>query len=88
MLGLGESREEIIELLSDIKKTGCDIITIGQYLRPSPANTPVQKYYTPQEFEEIKDIAKSFKFKAAASGVFVRSSHNADSILKKAVEAN
>jgi len=88
MLGLGESREEITELLSDIKKTGCDIVTIGQYLRPSSASIPVQKYYTPEEFEAIKDITKSFKFKSAACGVFVRSSHNADSVLKKAVEAN
>ena len=87
IVGLGESREEIKELLSDLKDAGCDIITIGQYLRPSSENVEVSKYYTPQEFKELKNLAESFKFKVVVSGVFVRSSYNAgivlDKILKK-----
>lgn len=86
MLGLGESRKEIIELLSDIEGTCCDIITIGQYLRPSSDNLPVQKYYTPEEFEEIKSIAKSFRFKSVSCGIFVRSSYRAEELLKVAEE--
>ena len=84
MLGLGESRKEIIELLSDIEHTCCDIITIGQYLKPSSDNLPVQKYYTPEEFEEIKLIAKSFRFKSVSCGMFVRSSYRAEESLKVA----
>lgn len=84
MLGLGETKKEIIELLSDLKEVGCDIITIGQYLRPSLANIPVQKYYTPQEFEEIKTIAEGFKFKTVTCGVFVRSSYCAREVLDEA----
>ena len=86
MLGLGESREEIIELLSDIKHTRCDIITVGQYLRPSSDNLPVQKYYTPEEFKEIKLDAESFKFKAVSCGIFVRSSYKAEELLHIAEE--
>lgn len=84
MLGLGEDRKEIIELLSDIERTGCDIITIGQYLRPNSYNLSVQKYYTPEEFNEVESIAKSFKFKSVSCGVFVRSSYKAEELLKEA----
>jgi len=87
MLGLGENREEIVELLSDLKEADCDIVTIGQYLRPSGSNLQVKKYYRPEEFESIKELAESFNFKAVASGIFVRSSYDAgiilDGILKK-----
>ena len=55
MLGLGETRQQVLELLIDLKANRVDIITIGQYLRPSPENIKVTKYYKPEEFEEIKD---------------------------------
>jgi len=87
MLGLGENREEIMELLLDLKEADCDIITIGQYLRPSRSNLPVKKYYRTEEFESFKDLAESFNFKAVVSGIFVRSSYGAatmmDEISKK-----
>lgn len=88
MLGLGEGRKEIVELLSDLKEVGCDIVTIGQYLRPSESNLPVKKYYRPEEFESIKELAESFNFKAVASGIFVRSSYGAGIILDGILNKN
>ncbi len=82
MLGLGEREEEVMELLSDLRKVDCDIITIGQYLRPSEKNTPAKKYYSPEEFEKIGKLAESFGFKAVLSGAFVRSSYKAADILE------
>jgi lipoic acid synthetase len=83
MLGLGEGREEIYQLLFDLKNADCDIITIGQYLSPGPKNFPVQKYYSPEEFEEIKREAENFNFKSVISGVFVRSSYNAAKVFSE-----
>jgi len=77
MLGLGEKEQEIVELLADLEKSQCDIITIGQYLSPGKDNFPVQKYYSPEEFMEIKKTACSFNFKFVVSGIFVRSSYQA-----------
>lgn len=77
MLGLGEDYADILELLSDLKKVNCGIVTIGQYLRPSQFNYPVQRYYKKEEFEEIKKIAESFNFRSVVSGIFVRSSYHA-----------
>lgn len=81
MVGLGEKQEEIKELLADLKKADCDIVTIGQYLRPSPENVKVHKYYTPEEFKQLKALAEKFKFKAVASGIFVRSSYGAEAVM-------
>lgn len=83
MLGLGENMEEVRQLLSDLKEAGCEIVTIGQYLRPSISNLPVHRYYRPEEFAEIKKIAEGFRFKSVESGVFVRSSYHAEFVLKK-----
>lgn len=77
MLGLGENSNEIENLLSDIAESKVDIVTIGQYLSPSSENYPVIKYYSPDEFEEIEKIAKSFGFKYVVSDTFVRSSYQA-----------
>lgn len=88
MLGLGEGRKEIVELLSDLKEVDCDIVTIGQYLRPSGSNLPVKKYYRPEEFESIKELAESFNFKAVTSGIFVRSSYGAGIILDGILNKN
>lgn len=86
MLGLGERGGEIKKLLSDLKEADCDIVTIGQYLRPSASNPAVQKYYKPEEFKEIKKIAESFNFKSVVSGIFVRSSYYADTVLNEIIE--
>jgi len=80
MLGLGESMQEIRSLIYDLKDAGCDILTIGQYLRPSESNFPVKKYYLPEEFAEIKNFAGTLNFKYVSSGPFVRSSYNASAV--------
>lgn len=77
MTGLGETKEEIIEVLHDLKNHGVDFITIGQYLRPSPRHLAVQKYYHPDEFEELRIAGKALGFEMVASGPFVRSSYHA-----------
>ena len=73
--GLGESTQNIFNTITDIKKTGCDIFYIGQYLAPSKKHLPVKKYYTPKEFKEIKNFADSLGFKKTVSGPLVRSSY-------------
>ncbi|QDV19710.1 Lipoyl synthase [Gimesia panareensis] len=77
MLGLGETREEILEVCADLKAVGCDIITIGQYLQPTPQNLPVERFLTPEEFDEVGDQVRAMGFKLVASGPFVRSSYHA-----------
>jgi lipoyl synthase len=79
MLGLGEAEDEIKALILDLNEAGCDILTIGQYLRPSGNNFKVSKYYSPQEFENIKNFAQSLNFKYVVSGSYVRSSYHASS---------
>jgi len=88
MLGLGEGEKEIIELLSDLKKIDCDIITIGQYLKPSENNLPVKKYYSPEEFKKIEEFAKGYGFKEVICGPFVRSSYNADVVVRKILKCD
>ena len=83
MLGLGEEIEEILELLHDLESTNCDIVTIGQYLQPSKENYPVQKYYSGEEFEKIKNLASNFNFKSVVAGIFVRSSYEAASTINE-----
>ena len=87
MLGLGESREQIPELLEDLKESNVDIVTIGQYLSPSKDNIAISKYYTPEEFKEIEKTALKIGFKAIAAGPFVRSSYDAELVLDKALES-
>lgn len=83
MVGLGETMEELKELFQDLRTSGVDLLTIGQYLQPTRQNVPVERFYTPQEFEELKDIALSFGFIDVVSGPFVRSSYNADQMYRK-----
>lgn len=83
MIGLGETIEEIKETINDLKKSNVDIITIGQYLRPSKNNPEVSKYYTPDEFKELKEYALSIGFKHVESGPLIRSSYNAIEAIKK-----
>ncbi|MFW5793498.1 MAG: lipoyl synthase [Bacteroidota bacterium] len=78
MLGLGETDEEVLETMDDLKKAGCKIITFGQYLQPSHKHLPVKRYVSPEKFEEIKKIALKKGFKHVESGPLVRSSYHAE----------
>lgn len=78
MLGLGETNEEIIEVMKDMRAHDVDMLTLGQYLAPSQHHIRVERFVTPQEFEELAEIAKSLGFKNTASGPLVRSSYHAD----------
>jgi lipoic acid synthetase len=80
MVGLGESKEEVVGVLRDLRSRGCDIVTIGQYLRPSPANLPVIEYVPPALFDEFRTIGEAMGFHYVASGPFVRSSYHAAEI--------
>ncbi len=77
MLGLGETREEVLEVCADLRKVGCDMLTLGQYLQPTPAHLPVERYLPPEEFDKIGDLARGLGFRFVASGPFVRSSYHA-----------
>ena len=78
MLGLGETRVEIINTLKDLRSVNCQRITLGQYLRPSLAHIPVQHYWEPKDFKEFACIAKELGFKKVNSGPLVRSSYHAE----------
>ena len=77
MLGLGEQFEEVVEAMRDLRAVDCQRLTIGQYLRPSLAHLPVDRYWTPEEFEELGSIAKGLGFSDVRSGPLVRSSYHA-----------
>ena len=77
MLGLGETQKEVLELLRDLRETGCDFLTIGQYLQPRQDRLPVIRFIPPEEFDEYKKVGEEMGFKAVASGPFVRSSFHA-----------
>jgi len=78
MVGLGEKEDQVIELLKDLKKVNCDIITIGQYLQPSKEHYEVVEYVHPDKFKKYEKIAKDMGFIYVASGPFVRSSYHAE----------
>lgn len=80
MLGLGETREEVINVLSDLRKADCDLVTIGQYLRPSPKHHPVAAFVTPQEFSEYEQTGMEMGFAGIASAPLVRSSFKAEEL--------
>jgi lipoic acid synthetase len=77
MVGLGEEWHEVVATLTDLRTAGCQIVTIGQYLRPSLANLPLARYYTPSEFADLKRIALQLGFGHVESGPLVRSSYHA-----------
>jgi lipoic acid synthetase len=83
MLGLGETEVDIKKTLEDISGTGCDILTIGQYLMPSKVHYPLDRYVKPEEFEAWKEYAYNLGFKAVEAGPFVRSSYRAKEIYEK-----
>ena len=78
MVGLGETWDEIIDTMRDLRSVGCDLLTIGQYLRPSAKHVALAKWYTPEEFEELGREADALGFRHVASGPLVRSSYHAD----------
>jgi lipoic acid synthetase len=77
MVGLGETTAEVVDTLRDLRRVGCQILTIGQYLRPSLANLPMDRYYSPAEFAELKRIGIELGFGHVESGPLVRSSYHA-----------
>ena len=87
MVGLGETWNEIIETMRDLRSVSCDLLTIGQYLRPSEKHVPLSRWYTPDEFDELRLEGEALGFKHVASGPLVRSSYHADE-QHKAAAAN
>ena len=77
MVGLGETMDQLMETVKDIAETGCDILTVGQYLSPTKTALPVEKFYIPAEFDEIRDRAYEFGLKHVESSPLVRSSYKA-----------
>ena len=78
MLGLGEEREEVEAVLRDLRRHGCDMLTVGQYLQPSREHFPVRRYVPPEEFDALAALARDLGFTAVASGPMVRSSYHAE----------
>jgi lipoic acid synthetase len=87
ILGMGETIEEILQALSDLQNAGCDLITITQYLRPSPRHHPVERWVKPEEFVELAAAAKALGFLGVMSGPLVRSSFRAGRLYKEAMAA-
>jgi len=83
MLGLGETHEEVLDTLVDLREAGCDFLTIGQYLQPTRNHLPVQEYVRPEVFDILGSQARSLGFAAVASGPFVRSSYQAREMVLK-----
>ena len=78
MVGLGETWDELVDTMRDLRSVNCDLLTIGQYLRPSQKHAPVTKWYTPAEFDELRLEGEELGFRHVASGPLVRSSYHAD----------
>jgi lipoic acid synthetase len=88
MLGLGETKDEVLDVLRDLRTHGVDFLTIGQYLRPSPRHLAVQKYWHPDEFAQLKIAGDALGFEMVASGPFVRSSYHAGEDFSRATNGN
>jgi lipoic acid synthetase len=84
MLGLGETKAEIVAVMEDLREAGCDLLTLGQYLPPSPQHYPLDRYISPEEFAEFEMIGKSLGFAEVASAPLVRSSFRAAELYAKA----
>jgi lipoic acid synthetase len=81
---LGETTDEILDTLSDLRDAGCDLLTLGQYLQPSADHLPVVRYIPPEEFDELGRAARTLGFHQVASGPFVRSSYHARDMAQEA----
>lgn len=86
MLGLGETKEEVLEVMKDLRRVDCDLLTLGQYLSPSSEHLPVTRFIHPDEFEELAAQGRKLGFGGVASGPFVRSSYRADELLRQREE--
>ena len=82
-MGLGETRKEVFSTLDDLRRTGCAMVTIGQYLRPSKDQVPVQEFVTPEQFDEYRNHGLSLGFTEVSAGPFVRSSYRAEEMVKE-----
>jgi lipoic acid synthetase len=78
MLGLGETNDEVLQVMRDLREYQVDILTLGQYLRPSPQHLPITRYVPPSEFEDLKRVGREMGFRHVESGPLVRSSYHAD----------
>jgi lipoic acid synthetase len=87
ILGLGETREEVSQALRDLHEAGCELVTITQYLRPSPLHHPVERWVKPEEFVELRAEAEEIGFAGVMSGPLVRSSYRAGRLYRQAIEA-
>lgn len=87
MVGLGESFDEVVQTIADIRAQGTDILTVGQYLRPSPVHLPIERYWTPEEFAELKVAGYRMGFRHVESGPLVRSSYHAERGVERRVTA-
>jgi len=81
MLGLGETTEELLDVLADLRAVGCDMLTLGQYLAPTLKHIQVARYVPPEEFDALRELALALGFRHVASGPFVRSSYHADEMV-------
>jgi lipoic acid synthetase len=86
ILGLGEEPEEVVEAMRDLREVGCDLLTITQYLRPSPRHHPVSRWVRPEEFVELREKAEELGFAGVMSGPLVRSSYRAGRLYRQALE--
>jgi lipoyl synthase len=86
MLGLGETADEVLSVLADLRRTGCDLLTLGQYLAPSKEHLPVARFVPPEEFEQLGRKAREMGFSGVASAPFVRSSHEAGALLAESLK--
>jgi lipoyl synthase len=87
MLGMGESKDDILSALRDLKNVGIDIVYMGQYLSPSQGHWPIEKYYTPDEFLALEDVSRNMGFRAVVSSPMVRSSYRAGETYHKIAES-
>ena len=81
MLGLGETTEELLEVLADLRAVHCDTLTLGQYLAPTLKHIPVARYVPPEEFDALAELARKLAFRKVVAGPFVRSSYHADEMV-------
>lgn len=87
MVGLGETPDELLAVLGDLREAGCEMVTIGQYLQPSPRHLPVREFVTPEQFAVYEARARAMGFAAVASGPFVRSSYHAEAMCASNIPA-
>lgn len=88
MLGLGETFDEVVDVMRDLANIGVDILTLGQYLQPSKKHLPIERYYTPEEFDQLRQIGLEMGFKWVESAPLVRSSYHADEQVRALSQLN